>query len=57
MEDKPENYSLVTYTLKPNGNGTLFTWTQKGYGSEEGYQHSLGGMKDFLTQIKEIMER
>ena len=35
---------------------TTFTWTQKGYASEESYQHSLAGMKEFLKQIKEIIE-
>jgi uncharacterized protein YndB with AHSA1/START domain len=58
LEDKPENYSLVTYTLEKKGdNQTKFTWTQKGFGTEEGYQHSLGGMKEFLGKIKEIAER
>jgi uncharacterized protein YndB with AHSA1/START domain len=57
LEDKPENYSLVTYSLKSNDNKkTTFTWTQKGYGTEEGYQHSLNGMKEFLEQIKQIVE-
>lgn len=58
LEDSPENYSLVTYTLKSNDNKTTnFTWTQKGFSSEEGYQHSKGGMKGFLEQIKAIAER
>jgi uncharacterized protein YndB with AHSA1/START domain len=58
LEDKPENYSLVTYTLKDDGNNqTIFTWTQKGFATEDGYQHSLSGMKEFLEQIKGIVER
>jgi uncharacterized protein YndB with AHSA1/START domain len=58
LEDKPENYSLVTYTLQSDdGKTTNFTWTQNGFGSEEGYQHSSGGMIDFLKQIKGIVER
>ena len=57
LEDKPENYSLVTYRLKSNDDKkTTFTWTQKGYATEEGYQHSLSGMKEFLKQIKQIVE-
>jgi hypothetical protein len=48
----------VTYTFeKKNNEVTKFTWTQKGFGTEEGYQHSLGGMKEFLQKIKEIAER
>jgi uncharacterized protein YndB with AHSA1/START domain len=58
LEDKPENYALVTYTFASNDNKkTTFTWTQKGFGNEEGYQHSLGGMTEFLEQIKGIIER
>lgn len=58
LENKPENYALVTYTLASTDyKKTQFTWTQKGFGSEEGYQHSLGGMPAFLEQIKGIIER
>jgi len=57
LEDKPENYSVVIYKLESGDNKkTKFTWTQKGYATEEGYQHSLNGMKEFLKQIKEIIE-
>ena len=57
-EDKPENYSLITYTLTPKEkNETTFTWTQKGYADEESYNHSKTGMDAFLKQIKEIVER
>ena len=58
LEDTLENYSLVTLTVADNGNGTTnFTWTQKGFGSEEGYQHSLGGMTEFLEKIKSVIEQ
>jgi uncharacterized protein YndB with AHSA1/START domain len=58
LEDKPENYSLVTYTLVPKGeNVTAFTWAQEGYATQEGYEHAQSGMPAFLQQIKAIMER
>ena len=58
LEDKPENYSSVTYSLESAGdNITRFTWTQKGYANEEGQQHAQSGMPEFLEQIKSIMER
>lgn len=58
LEDKPENYSLVTYTLNSkDGKHTTFTWTQKGFSNEDGYNHSKSGMTAFLKQIKEIIER
>lgn len=56
LEDKPENYSLVTYTVEKNTNSTKFTWTQKGFATEQGYEHSKSGMKEFLQQIKGIIE-
>lgn len=58
VEDKPENYSIVTYTVKPiSNNVTELGWTMKGYATEEGYNHSKNGMQAFLEQIKGIIER
>lgn len=58
LEDKPENYSLVSYDLTPEKEGqTSFTWTQKGFANQDGYQHSKEGMTAFLEQIKTIAER
>ena len=58
LEDEPENYSIVTYALKPvNNTVTELSWTMKGYANEEGYNHSKKGMQAFLEQIKGIMER
>ncbi len=58
LEDKPENYSLVTYTLLAESESeTKFTWTQQGFASEEGFKHSLTGMADFLKKIKETIEK
>ena len=58
LEDIPANYSLVTMELEPlSENLTRFTWTQKGFGSEEGYNHSLSGIEAFMDSIKAVMER
>lgn len=57
LEDKPENYSLVTYTLKQNNNMTTLTWTQKGYANEASYKHTENSMDEFLGSIKKIIER
>lgn len=56
LEDKPENYCLVTYLLEENGDATTLIWHQKGYGDEEGRKHSEDGMEEFLGSIKEIVE-
>jgi hypothetical protein len=57
LEDKPENYSLVTYALTKSNNITKLTWTHKGYASEEGHKHSERTMYEFLVNIKKIVER
>lgn len=58
LEDKPENYCLVTYSLQSKDNKTIeFTWTQKGFSNEDGYNHSKNGMSEFLKKIKEVVEK
>ena len=44
LDDKPENYSLITYTIVDKGNNQIeLSWIQKGFANEEGYKHSEGG--------------
>ncbi len=58
LEDKPENYSLVTYLLTPKSSSvTTLSWIQKGFPNEEGFKHSESGMDAFLEKIKNIIER
>lgn len=58
VEDKPENYSKVSYHVKAiDAKTTEFTWTQKGFATEEGYNHSKSGMTHFLRGIKAAMEK
>lgn len=58
LEDKPENYSAVSYTLDSSDNKkTTLTWTQKGFASEDNYKHSQSGMNQVLEKIKEVVEK
>jgi uncharacterized protein YndB with AHSA1/START domain len=58
LEDEPENYSLVSYGLKPKSEQvTELSWTMRGYATEAAYNQSKEGMKAFLEQIKGIIER
>ena len=57
LEDKPENYCLVTYHLEEKDGVTTLTWHQKGYGDEAGRKHSEDGMEKFLGSIREIVEK
>ena len=57
LEDKPENYCLVTYSFNDLGNGkTEFTWTQEGYVDEAAVEKNKEGMTAFLDHIKEVAE-
>jgi len=57
LEDKPENYSTVTYKMDKKGDFTTLTWIQQGFAMEEGQQHAQSGMEAFMAQIKGIAER
>ena len=58
LEDKPENYSLATYTLSSSDNTkTVFTWTHQGFPTEANQQHTQSNIESCLKQIKEISER
>ena len=58
LEDKPENYSLVTYKIKNlDDNSVDFTWHQQGFSSEEGQKHTEQGLEGMLEKIKELAEK
>lgn len=57
LNDKPENYSIVTYVIeKLNEYKVKFTWTQKGFANEDGKCHTEQGLEGMLEQIKNIAE-
>lgn len=57
LEDRPENYSLVTYKIERLNDKTInFTWHQQGFSSEEGKCHAEEGLKTMLEQIKKLAE-
>lgn len=58
LEDKPENRNTITYQLVPiNATTTELSWIQKGYASEEAYDHSSSGMDAFMEQLKNVIEK
>ena len=57
LEDKPENYSLVTYQLNSENGKTILTLTQKGFASKKAQQHSQTAWTNVLQQIKELSEK
>jgi uncharacterized protein YndB with AHSA1/START domain len=63
LEDKPENYLIVTYELKPNRNGTDLLVSQGDYSQvgdgERRYKESYNngeGWNPILVQIKKLVE-
>ena len=56
LEDVPENYSLVTYTIEDEGEMVRLRVKQTGFGSEENQSHSEAGWTQVLEKIKEIAE-
>ena len=56
LEDVVENYSLVTYELEPEGEGTKLTLTQKGFASQEALAHADAGWKMVLENLKKLLE-
>jgi len=56
LEDKPENYSLVTFILEQTVDGTILNLKQKGFASEEALAHAEGGWTMVLQNLKELLE-
>ncbi|MFZ0390099.1 MAG: SRPBCC domain-containing protein [Calditrichia bacterium] len=57
LEDKAENYSLVTYRLRQESGKTILTVTQTGFAKEDGFRHAETGWEQVLQKIKEIAEK
>lgn len=56
LEDKPEHYTTVSYSLTETDNRTILTVTQTNFNSEEWWRNSQSGWDDILTTIKKIVE-
>jgi uncharacterized protein YndB with AHSA1/START domain len=57
-EDKPENYSIIVYTLDSNGNGsTGFTVSQENFESQETCDHSRNNWQQVLAGLKKVAEK
>lgn len=57
LEDKEENYSLLTYELQSDGDKTLLSLTQKGFANEEALEHAKGGWTMVLDGMKKLLEQ
>jgi uncharacterized protein YndB with AHSA1/START domain len=57
IEDKPENYSDITYELLPENDTTTLVVTQENIPTEEMRKHSEGNWNGVLRALKELLER
>ena len=56
LEDKKENYSLVTFELSGDDKTTKLTVSQKGFVDKATQEHSDKGWSMVLQKIKELLE-
>lgn len=56
LDDVPENYSLVTYSLSSSGNQTTLDLRQEGFANQEAYDHGQGGWDAVLGNLKKLLE-
>lgn len=56
LEDAPENYGTVTYSLAVAGTETLLTVLQQGYADGKSRDSSESGWEQVLQQIKSLAE-
>ena len=57
IEDKPENYVIVTYELSEKNNATTLTITQENIPDEKTREHSEENWKKVLEDLKKLLEK
>ena len=56
LEDIPENYSKVSYSLKKEDKGTTLSLRQQGFANEDSHAHADGGWDMVLQGLKTLVE-
>lgn len=54
LEDKPENYSTLTFSLESAGNKTALTLNQKGFANQKARDHAEQNWTMVFEKIREI---
>ena len=57
IEDKPENYVIVTYELSGRDNNVVLTITQENIPDEKMKTHSEENWKKVLDGLKKVVEK
>lgn len=56
LDDRPENYTIISFSLKETDNKTVLSVEQTNFRNDEWWRNSLTGWDDVLTTIKRIIE-
>ncbi|HLP93157.1 MAG TPA: SRPBCC domain-containing protein [Saprospiraceae bacterium] len=56
LEDRPENYQIITYRVKAKGNSTVLSLVQQNIDTLEKKVHSVQNWGALLDALKKIME-
>lgn len=57
MEDKPENYAIITYEIGAENGATKMTVTQEGAKDQQALEHSIQGWRSILGNLKKEVEK
>lgn len=57
LEDKEENYSIVTYKLEAKNGATILNLTQQGFASEQAKEHAVNSWQMVLENMKKLVEK
>lgn len=57
IEDKPENYVTITYSLSEKNNVTILSVTQENIPSEKMKEHSEQNWNTVLSSLKDLLEK
>ncbi len=56
LEDKAENYAVITYELSPENGKTRMTVIQEGARDQKALEHSKEGWTSILANLKKVVE-
>jgi uncharacterized protein YndB with AHSA1/START domain len=56
LEDRPENYAILTFDIQEISTGTLLKLTQENILSEESAQHAENSWEMVLQELKKVAE-
>ena len=56
LEDKPDNYAIITYELEKKNGETVLNVTKQGFRNQEAYDPSAKGWEEVLRNLQALVE-